>query len=229
MIRYLLSICQLGCLSSKLIISMSIIFSAPSYASEVSQFSTVLEAAREVGSDVEEISTNCSRQPKRLLGYLRDNILCLNEVTPAQSEMAYDKSIIAALALSRALAQVENLRKAKLTLGGLIEGMAAAAVESDIQGRESARPERQARHDRPYPLDRDRPYSADQTTVRVEIDFWVKRGLNWAKRAGACEAGAIDLLERIKRSEHANAQDRADAKAVLAALGFLRYHPEPCS
>ena len=208
---------------------MLFMFATPGYGSETSQFSAVLKAAREDGIEVGQISTSCSPQPKQLLGYLNGNILCLREDVIRQAPMAADRSTIVALALSHALAEVDNRRKAKLTLGRLIQGMAAAAVESDIQGRESARPERQARHDRPYPLDRDRPYSTDRPSERVGMDFWVKRGLSWAKQAGACESGGVELLERIRRSKTANLQDRVDAKALLGALGVLRYHPESCT
>jgi hypothetical protein len=229
MIRYLLSPFQLRKLGRNLLLGMLFMFATPGYVKENSQFSAVLKAAREGGSDVEQISTACSPQPKHLLGYLNGTIICLREDMLAQPAIAGDSAIILALALSHALAEADNRRKAKLTLGSLIEGMAAAAVESDIQGRESARPERQARHDRPYPLDRDRPYLTDRVSDRVEMDFWVKRGLSWAKQVGACESSAIQLLERIRRAEPANPQDRADAKALLDAVGFLRYHPEPCA
>lgn len=229
MIRYLLSHFHSRKLRCKLLLSMLFMFATPGYSLETSQFSAVLKAAREDGIEVEQISTSCSPQPKQLLGHLNGNILCVREDVIRQMPIAADRSTIVALALSYALAEVDNRRKAKLTLGRLIEGMAAAAVESDIQGRESARPERQARHDRPYPLDRDRPYSTDRLSERVGMDFWVKRGLSWAKQAGACESGAVELLERIRRSKTANPQDRADAKALLAALGVLRYHPESCT
>jgi hypothetical protein len=227
-IRYLLSATRSRNLICNLFFGLFFAFAAPGYASENSEFSAVIKIARDEGSDVQSISTNCTVQSKRLLGYLKGNILCLNTATLVQKGVAVDGVTIAALAMSLALAEADNRRKLKLTLGSLLEGMVAAAVESDIQGRESARPERQARHDRPYALDRDRPYSTDRVPERVQMDFWVKRGLSWAKRAGACESGAIQMLERIKRSELADPQNRSDAKALLGALGFLRYHPEPC-
>ncbi len=229
MTRYRSSSFQLRKLGRNLLLGILSVFATPGYVTETSQFSAVLKVAREGGSEVEQISTACTPHPKNLLGYLDGTILCLRKDVLPQTAIAGDSSTILALALSHAVAEADNRRKAKLTLGSLIEGMAAAAVESDIQGRESARPERQARHDRPYALDRDRPYSTDRASDRVKMDFWVKRGLSWAKQVGACEGSAVQLLERIRRSELANPQDRADAKALLDTVGFLRYHPEPCT